>query len=281
LTLIVARFAQKLERLTGDSRSFFDSLEPTSERVLRLSDSLGGEDALALLKTWRTYLVMNLGGIRCVEAVDPKWGYTQSATRVVDAFNVKAARSESLPPIEPDDVHPQKVEAALPEDPINPSAEKQDFNKRWWALMFGGQGRGLSDEQKNTADWKANFDEFMDAIENLEPSGESGSDLFWQKCELMGMAVLAAPAGPKRDYVVDRYVALLKIAHTSPEMLPIWYDAVSSLIDLMESIRHDRERVLKALENSGDPLLILVAKIHKIGSRTSLLNGGTVRVDTF
>jgi len=281
---VVGAFAQKLEKLTGDSRSFFDHLDSTSELVLKLSDSLGGKEGLALLKAWRTYLLRNLGGVRCAETVDTKWAYSRWATESVAAFNLKAAHSESLPPIEQEDVRPDKVDLALPEDPITASPQEQDFDKQWFALMFGGQGKNLSDEQKSTAEWKAGFDEFVSAIENLEPSGEFGSDLIWQKCELMGMAVLVAPGGPERDRVADRYVTLLKIANMPPGMLPAWYNTVSSLIDLAQSIYHDRERILKALENSGDPFLTLVAKIHRLGPANSAAGErfvGTFRITSF
>jgi len=67
-------------------------------------------------------------------------------------------------------------------------------------------------------------------------------------------------------------------------MLPAWYNTVSSLIDLAQSIYHDRERILKALENSGDPFLTLVAKIHRLGPANSAAGErfvGTFRITSF
>lgn len=217
----------------------------------------------------------------------PKWVYSRWATESVRAFNRKAARAESVPPIEQDEIQPEKVDSGLPEDPIVPSeqaAQEQHFSERWYGLMSGAQGKGLSGQQRRTAEWNAHFDEFVEEIENLEPSGESESDLLGEKCELMGMAILLAPAGRERDRVVDLYVALLKIAPVTPETLPAWYYAVSSSIGLMQSMNEDRERVLKALENSGDPLLALVAKIHRLDPAPSVTGErffGNLKITSF
>lgn len=276
---VVASFAEKLNKLAGDSRSFFDNLDSTTEMVLRLSNSVDGKDAEAFLRAWRSYFVTNLRGVRCAETVEPKW-----TAKSVDAFNLRATRSESLPPILQDDIRPQKVDSPLPDDPMILTPLEQDFDKRWWALMFGGQGKALSDEEKSTAEWKANFDEFVNAIENLEASGLSGNDLIWKKCELMQMAALSAPAGPDRDHALNRYVELLKIANLSSQILPEWLDAVETAIELMQSLYHDREQVLKALENGGDPLLTLVAKIYRLGPPPSAAGErfvGNSRVTSF
>ena len=80
----------------------------------------------------------------------------------------------------------------------------------------------------------------------------------------MRAAALVAPAGPERERVLTRYAALLKITNIPPEMLPEWYTAVHSLIDFTQSIYEDRESVLKSLEATRDPMLSLIAAIHRL-----------------
>lgn len=62
------------------------------------------------------------------------------------------------------------MDSGLPEDPIVPSeqaAQEQHFSERWYGLMSGAQGKGLSGQQRRTAEWNAHFDEFVEEIENL------------------------------------------------------------------------------------------------------------------
>jgi hypothetical protein len=262
--ILAAAYGQKLANLPFDSRSFFSWFGDTSENVMRLADSLESGDAVALLKAWRAYLIRNLNGVRCAETVDPKWFYSGEATRAVNEFNRRAVHQESVVQIEEEDIRPGKVGPALPEDRVLSSEQSQEFHNKWEWLMFGGQHAGLTDEQKGTAEWESRFEEYINAIENLKSSGDSDADLLKKRCELMRDAVIVAPAGPVRDYVLARYAALLKISNIQPELLLEWYTAVHSLIDFSQSIRKDRQSVLRSLEVTGDPLLGLVVAIHKL-----------------
>lgn len=261
---IVAAFARRLESISSDSRSFFANMDSTSGSLMKLSDSLDESDALAMLKSWRTYLVKNLTDVRCAVTVDPKSDYARWATNAVNAFNVRAARLKSLLPIEQDDIRAGKVESSLPEVPTESSEQEDALRLRGLMLTFGDRGQNLSDGEKNTLEWKTRFDDYMNAVENLELANGSGADLIWEKCQLFGWAAVAAPPGPMRDRAVERYTALLKISNIPPEMVPRWYGQVRSLIDLLQSLYKDRESVLKSFENSGDPLLSLVAEIYRL-----------------
>lgn len=263
--VLAAALGQQLATLPADCRSFFSWLGDTSESVTRLADSLESGDAAAFLKAWRTYLVHNLSGARCSETVDPKWAYVREASAAVSTFNLRAEKHEAVTLIEKDDIRPEKVDPPLAEG--SPSIPEQDneFHLKWEWLMFGDQHRGLTDEQKNTAEWRTRFDEYLSAIENLEPSGDQNDvDLLQKKCDLMRDAVLVAPSGPEREHTLARYTALLKISNIPPERVPQWYFAVHSLIDLTRSMHQDRESALRSLEATGDPLLGLVAAIHRL-----------------
>ena len=119
--------------------------------------------------------------------------------------------------------------------------------------MFGDPHVNLTDEQKDTAEWRSRFEEYINAMENLEPSVGTEADLLRTKCELMRDAVIVAPAGRERDYVLARYAVLLKVSNIAPERLLEWYTAVHSLIDFTRSIHRDRQSVLRSLEAAGDP----------------------------
>jgi len=121
-----------------------------------------------------------------------------------------------------------------------------------------------SDEQKNTAEWQARFDEYLNAIENLQPSTGSSTDLIWEKCLSYGSAALVAPTGSRRERVLSRYVGLLNISNIEPEALPEWYSQVQGLLELVRSIYGDQESLLKVFAVSGNRTLALLAELHKL-----------------
>jgi hypothetical protein len=127
---------------------------------------------------------------------------------------------------------------------------------------MGEASSPLSDADKNGVEWQKSFEEYVEAIGELHQSPEETDlDLIRKKWQLMGGAVLLAPAGPERDRALQRYVSLFKISNMPEDMLPVWYNQVRSLIDLSEKFNHGRAAILKLLQDSHDSLLILVARL--------------------
>jgi hypothetical protein len=120
---------------------------------------------------------------------------------------------------------------------------------------------------ENDIEWMARLTDFLNAIENLQPTGQTETDVMAEKCSLLSTAALAAPRGNIREKVMDRYVQLLKVSNPQPEMLPAWYYEVHSFIDLMKSTDNDQESALLSFERSGDPLLSLVSALYHLEGR--------------
>jgi hypothetical protein len=258
--VLAVQFARSFETISRDSRSFLETLDADATHVLQLVDSLDLGTALLVLKAWRTYLVTNWNGPSCGEITDPNWPYQASLKRAVDASIVASI--------------PAKIQRRILNLQVSLLNWIRHFRRRsrrnltfeprqkWFALEFGGGRIGLSDADKNNAEWQSRFGEYLAAIDKLQQApGESDLDLIRKKWDLMGAAILIAPAGPLRDATVERYVSLLKISSRSEEMLPYWYYEVHALIDLSEKFNNGRSAILKLLKGSHDPLLELVARL--------------------
>ncbi len=263
---VVSDFASRLENLSGDDRSFFADLDGTSKAVLSLADSLPDSLANVVLKAWRNYLIQNLTGDRCRETVDTKWHYSKSAMDVIDAFNARVAGRESVAPIDKDDIHPGSVASGSAyASRVQLSAAERELQSRWFAIEFGNQPDGLSNEQKSDPEWIANFDKYLDDIADLKPSdGESEADAWQHKCTLMHQAIMAAPPGPLTDRVIAQYVQLLQLNTISLERISSWYSEVTSFLSAADVLNHARGVALRAMEASDTPLLMLVAKMERL-----------------
>ncbi|MCU1260621.1 MAG: hypothetical protein JWO80_3506 [Bryobacterales bacterium] len=270
LTSLVGLYAQRLETIVPDNRAFFANLEAAGEQAMKLADEIVGTGpGLALLKGWRTYLVTNLRSARCEETGDPAFVYARWSTKVVEGFNRRArAIGSPLSAIESEEVRPDKVIAGLGNDAVSRSPQDEDLSKQWFALMFGDQRQSLSDEKKNTSEWKALFSAFINSVESLEPPpGESSTDLIRHKCELLSQAVMAAPPGLDRDKVLDRYVSLLNVSNIQPELVSEWYNEIRNFIRLSQALANSGTPVAQKLREKGNSLISLVASIDELELR--------------
>lgn len=262
---VVSDLASRLDSLRGDDRSFFADLEGTSSAVMNLAGSLSDSLATTLLKAWRNYLISNLTGARCRETVSRKWPYFQSAIDVVTAFNGRVVGRVSVAPIDDDDVHPGSVAPGSADDSsIQLSAAERELESRWFAIEYGGQPDGLSNQQKSNPEWIANFDKYLDDIDDLKPSsGESEADAWQHKCLLLHGAITAALPGSQTDRVIAQYVQLVQLNNISLELISSWYSEVASFLS-SAGANHARGAALRAMEASETPALMLVAKLERL-----------------
>ncbi len=104
----------------------------------------------------------------------------------------------------------------------------------------------------------------MTDIENLEQSSnQTLSEHLKQQSAFMNMAVMAAPAGLQRDQVLDRALALLKLADIPEIALPDWYNDVRALYSISAN-SGGGDHILKAFRENGNPPLALVANLTKL-----------------
>ncbi len=263
----LATYAFHLNGMVHDDRSFSNSLDSVGTQIQALVNSSSKADELVVLKAWRNYLTRNLSGIRCAESVSPQTVYTSWQAAAILRFNEIAATESSLIAIDPTTLQPEKIDSGLPPENTSESPQQKDFRERWFNLTFGDQRNSLSDRQKNSVEWKTKFQDFLNDIENLSPSfEESAAEMTWRKCQLMGEAAIIAPEGPERERALDRYFSFLKVMNVQIDNLAEWYQEMQAHLTVAKMVNQGKERLLNTFENSGYPLLVLIAKLEKLDS---------------
>ena len=237
--------AQRLTAISGDDRAFSHSLLRDTALVLDLD----------IPHAWRAYLVSNLSGPRCSESVDEKHHFVADQAAVLQSFRLRAANVQGVAPIEPEEVVPGRIEGGVADEPVERSAADQSYFLEWVAL---------ANDQQNTEDATAKIDAIVNRIEDLKPvDGEDSLELTWRKCGSLGGLLTVLKPGPNYDRVMGRYLTLLRVSELPPERLPEWYSLLQTVIHLGKGETGDRT-VVQAMEQTGHPLLALVARLERM-----------------
>ena len=271
LSILSGRLAASIDRIENDDRSFSASLPTTDEALNELARALAARQAAtgSIVAAYRRYLKRNLAGERCADtAGDP------APSSVVDSFNQNFASDtdRTRAPLTLDEVKAARVEGLAQRDPFVDDAEFERAWNEFLDLLLGKghaslfKSRRLSDEQKNTNEWRTQFDDFLDQIDDLTPTVfEPEYRYFYRKASALTAALRVAPAGPYRDKVLGRLVAFLRTAGFQQESLLEWYAQVQKTAGAISELGPEaKERFLNELEDSGNAVLKLYAVTARV-----------------
>lgn len=261
LKLMISSFAAALQRIDGDDRSFSSSLPAIAQDVPALAE-FG-----ILAEAYRQFLVKNLTGSRCSESVSENW-QKESAAAAVSLFNTKmsAGGSSNLAAIQMEELKPAKVEGKAIFDSPFAASEMTKMRDGLMSLLFGKGQVTLTEQEKNTNEWREQFAGQLKEIEGIKlASGESEAAFFFRKGSALHAVLVAAPPGAQRDQVLAQYIAFLRTSNFQQESLTEWFSQVESLVNLSRAMNEsEHKKLLDALENSGHAVLALYAVEEKL-----------------
>jgi hypothetical protein len=259
LEMVSGAFAGAVEKVSGDDRSFSAVLPTTDRAVNAVIQKLrtAGLSPDALTSAYRKYLMQNLGGARCEDT-----GASKSTAVAAIGGGVLDGSESILLGIDPATVKPSKIEGKPKLGRFANSEEAGNFRRGFQELMFGSGGRGLSDDQKKTPQWREKFTGLIDAVNEMKrDNGESASDFFYRKAGAYTVVLMAAPPGPDRDRVLPQYIAFLRTTDMQNEDVLGWFHQVQALAGMTLSLNVDEHaKLLAALGASGHPVLRLYAE---------------------
>ncbi len=256
--LLAGSLAAALQRLDGDDRAYVNSLMNTRAAVTQLAPDP------AITASWRTYLVKHFTGARCQESRDEAWVQAIEKTALEDFNNKFANGASGVAPITPDEQKAGSVDGTAQLQKILDGEQMAQQRARFMALMFGTT-KALTDYEKSTPEWKQQFSEYLSSVESMKAdSGEPEAIFFMRKSGALKTILLASPSGPERDKVLTQYVSFLKSTNLQQESPVEWFYSVESFADLTRSLSFgEYKKMLDALENSGNPILVLYAKLDR------------------
>jgi hypothetical protein len=254
-----------LERTRNDDRSFSASLPSTDEDLHQLVEALKARGATpdAVIAAYRGYLVRNFTGNRCADNV----AKDDLLPAVVSSFNGRLASdaNPNLAPLAPQELRPAGIDGKANLEPFFDEAEFQKGFQDFLDLLMGKQRRGLakplSDEQKDTPEWRERFDDFLRRVDELKAGvGEPEYRFFYRKATALQALLRVAPPGPEQDKVVRKLVAFLGSSNFQQESLLEWYAQMERTADAVKGLKAGTyAKFLQELEGSGHPVLILYA----------------------
>ncbi len=265
LRLLAGSFAAALDRIPPDDRSFSSAVEATDRELRKLVETLRGNGISAdeLIAAYRQYLVRNFTGNRCAHKSEK-----DSALPVIESFNKNLASvtNANLAPLAADQIKPTRVEGEAKLDPFFDDAELGRGWEQYLHLALGKEqedvfAEPLSDEQKDTAEWRTQFDDFLRQVDELKPAaGEPEYRYFYRKATALEVLLRTAPPGTARDKVVQQFIAFLAGATFQQESPLEWfaqlYRTASAVKELSES---EYQKLLAEMQRSGNPVLALYA----------------------
>jgi hypothetical protein len=228
--LLGAKFAGMLETLTSSARSF-TAVQPEARQAVE-SLAASGYDPELFRGAWTRLLARQQAVEPCPVLAKPTAGFGG------------AQMSAPAPPVSPQAAH---------------------LASRWMSLMLGPRQQGLTDAEKNTTAWRDELAAYLGEIDDLKADTPEGElDIYQMKTEALGGLLMTVPAGEDRDRVRARYVAVLAASPVQQQDAGRWFTTVKQLLESTGLPNSpERLRLLAALESTGNPALLLYAKLER------------------
>jgi hypothetical protein len=282
LETLVRAFSGALGKISGDDRSFSESLFAFSNEITHLVKACAEKDVARdeLLLAYRDFLIKHYNGNRCSD--NAKRASTD--TKYIDFFNEKLRLEnqpsrKTIPPILKEELKPAKIEGGPKYDLYWQTPEAKRLLRGLRELRFGPMEKqlaaqaekktvpALTEAEKDSLEWKQRLTEFLRELRDWKVSHEaSEADYFHQKCVTFGALIELAPAGPTRENLLLEYMAFLRENHFQRESLIEWFFHVREFFRRLSYSKGEdgRAKAIEALSNSDDALLQLQAKLEKM-----------------
>jgi hypothetical protein len=280
---LVTSFAEALGRISGDDRSFADSIA-AGKQIQALVEQLKRRhlSPLPLLEAYRLYLVDNLSAARCADddamlGTATSFGFVggqaidREAQDAVAFFN-QSLRMAPLQPIPEEESTPSRLEGVATGLRACEDAECRAIADQYRGLIFGENGSAYTADQKATPAWRAKVRDFLVALSRWQPnaSGErpTAAEHFRLKSAAYSDLLNLVLNGPDRDLVLDALIDFLKQNPFQRESRVEWFVPVNALIGRTVLDRAGMGRVAEKLRQSDDPVIALYANLEMVAPRT-------------
>ncbi len=250
IELHIGALAQKLRELPVNDRSFNAALFETPRKLQKLSQQ---RPAAALDDAWRAWMQSGLEAPACQESRTA--GPQQEARH--EAFRLL---NQSL---SPDLLKPSGTSEPANLEPFASTEATSAQAKHFKQLLFGNQNRVLSEQEKDTPEWREQMQTFIQSIESrTRTAEETDIEFFYRQSQLWAGVLMASPAGPTRDRARNQSIGFLLA--NAPHIDPlIWFSQVQSLAELARSLHgSDFARTLNDLHQTAHPVLRLYAELE-------------------
>ena len=145
------------------------------------------------------------------------------------------------------------------------SLDASSVNQRWMRLMYGPKQQGLTENDKNSSAWRDELAAYLGAVDDMKAaSPEDELGVYRMKTEALGGLLLAVPSSADRERIRARCIATVAASPLQERNRVRWFAPASQLVDSTRSLFPvELAKLLDAFESSGNPVLILYAKLER------------------
>jgi hypothetical protein len=280
---LVRSFAEALDKVSGDDRSFTDSL-PAGKQILALVEECKRRRSspLLLLEAYRLYLVTNLSAARCADD-DSMLGTGGSSGLITGqaidqegqdavAFFNSRLRMAPLQPIQEQEATPSRLEGVATGLRSCEDAECRALAQQYLGLVFGPNGSAYQTAQKDTPAWRGKMRDFLAALARWQESAAgarpSAAEHFRMKSGAYGDLFNLAANGADRELVLRAMLDYLKQKRFQEEDRLEWFLPVNALIGRVALDPQGMANLADELRQADDPIIALYAKLETVAPRT-------------
>jgi hypothetical protein len=277
---LVATFGGALKQLSSDDRSF-TAARPYGVQIRQLRDAAQkrGTNPVALLESYRAYLVRHLTGARCadtstlevrvaLESIATAIPETQMAANAGPYFN-ETLRIEPVPALTPEEQTPAKTEGEATGLKGCSSGECKAIGNEYRSLVMRDQGIAIRPDERETAEWQSKLKAFLTSMAEWKAdTGATPIEHFRYKVMLYSDLLAVTPPGPNRDLVLRATHDYLRTSRMENESRIEWFLPTNVLLGRVLLDPLGLGKFSEELRGSGDAVISLYAELDRVAPRT-------------
>jgi len=266
LDILLSRFNFALRKMSGDPRSFGTAMKygRINEKLkFSLIDKIerSGFSSKQFLSVYRSFLAKHLSGIQCEDSL---------ITRTESKANPLIEATDTLftTPLTPDEAKPEKIEPG-PSDFrywTTPKAARLLTNIK--KLRFGDENKRLTEEQKDTQEWKESLLKFLEEMDEWLPDDEAtGEDYLHQRAVLYGGLLEITPESMLPQILMN-YLIFLRESSLMKDTPAQWLVYAKFLMKTGNKLVGDEHKRFAAmLADSGNEVFQVYVDLEQLRSQ--------------
>jgi hypothetical protein len=270
LSILGDSFSRALKNVSGDDYTFrksmsgnYATLQINNLRNEFQKKQLSDQE---LTNSFRTYLLKQLNGNRCSDGLKLNNEIKATSKYLLPSY-IEFANANLFinNPIKPEQMEPFKVESAEENIEYYPDTNEESRLRKYKKLRFADSGGEISEDQKESDEWKIPFLEFLNDIVAWSPNDNlSDIDYFHQKCTFF-LAILEIV--PKNDsdlrvQVLKNYSFFLSNSKEQRENTAEWLMQVQRLLHIIAISNQDEKlKLADVMEDTKNTAMLLYFKL--------------------
>lgn len=290
LQRLVAAYATRLNEMRTEYRAFAAALNShllEAFQTLIAGTRAAGLPRFSVLRAMRSYLVRNLGGEVCLEAVSSQGERVR--TQYIQTFNAilqveAGVDGADIHPISPQEIKPSRIGDRMQVSVYWRSPRSQALLAGLKRLRFGttiqqsantqqppgadGRAPFLTTEQRSDPAWEAAVQEFLNDVSDWNRNQhEPELDSFHMMSIINQSVIELIPSGrPLRRDVLSAYIVFLQQSHLRRDNPPEWLSEAMYLIHAGRFPEDDIVWLRDELSRVADPVLSLYVQLDQFNS---------------